>query len=144
MPMGRDSVVIVASQVPESHRDLVDAPFATLGTIDPDGRPHLSEVWFLHEDDRFKISLHVTRQKTANMRRNPAASLFVLDLQNPLRYVEVRGDAHIEPDDDYAFADRVSAKYGGMDLREMDGGDHRRVVVTIEPARIVAVDLSAA
>ena len=49
----------------------------------------------------------------------------------------------IEPDDDYTFADRVGAKYGGVDLRAMDAGNGRRVVVTIEPTRVNAVDLSA-
>jgi PPOX class probable F420-dependent enzyme len=132
----------MADTIPDPFRDLLDAPVATLGTIGPDGRPHLSEVWFLHEGGEFKVSLHVTRQKTKNLQRNPAANLFVLDLQNPMRYLEVRGDATLADDADYAFADRVGAKYGGVDLRQMDGGDLRRVVVTITPVRIVTVDMS--
>lgn len=131
------------TDIPASHRDLLDAPVATIGTIGPDGRPHLSAVWFLYEDDRFKLSLHESRQKTRNLRRNPAVSLFILDPQNTLRYLEVRGDAELAPDDDYAFARRVRAKYGGADLRQMDGDDQCRLVVTIEPTKVVAVDLSA-
>ena len=45
----------------------------------------------------------------------------LLDLANPDRYLEVRGLARLEPDDDYAFADRLAAKYGGIDLRQLDG-----------------------
>ena len=131
------------TDIPASHRNLLDASVATIGTIGSDGRPHLSAVWFLYEDDRFRISLHESRQKTKNLRRNPAVSLFILDLQNTLRYLEVRGDAELAPDDDYAFARRVGAKYGGADLRQMDGDDQRRLVVTIEPTKVVAVDLSA-
>lgn len=131
-----------ALDVPAGFQDLLDAQFATMGTIGRDGRPHLSEVWFLHEDGQLKVSLHVGRQKTKNLRRNPAVSLFVLDVQNPLRYLEVRGDASVDDDDGYAFADRIGAKYGGVDLREMDGDDQRRVVVTIDPDRVVAKDLS--
>ena len=59
-----------------------------------------------------------------------------------MRYLEVRGDATIVDDTDYAFADRVGAKYGGVDLRQMDGDDRRRVVVTVNPTRVVAVDMS--
>jgi PPOX class probable F420-dependent enzyme len=128
--------------VPTAFRDLLDARYATLATIGADGRPHLSEVLFLHEGGEFKVSLHVARQKTKNLQRNPAINLFVLDLKNPLRYLEVRGDATLADDTDYAFADRVGAKYGGIDLRTRDDGDHRRVVVTIEPSRIVTVNLS--
>ena len=131
------------STIPEGFADLLDAPFATLGTIGPDGRPQLSEIWFLHDDCELKVSVHASRQKTKNLRRNPAVNLFVLDPQNPMRYLEVRGDAELADDADYAFATKVGAKYGGADLRQMDGDDPRRVVVTIRPTRIVAIDLSA-
>ena len=129
--------------VPDAFADLLDAPIATLATIGPDGRPQLSAVWFLHEDGELKVSLHATRQKTKNLRRNPAINLFVLDPQNPMRYLEVRGDADIADDTDYAFATRVGAKYGGADLRQLDGDDQRRVVATIRPTRVVTIDLSA-
>jgi PPOX class probable F420-dependent enzyme len=133
-----------APTIPESHRDLLDTPFATLATVGPDGRPQVSEVWFLAEDDALRVSLNITRQKTKNLVANPVISLFLLDLANPLRYLELRGDAEVTPDDDYSFADRVAAKYGeGVDLREMDGPGQTRVVVTVKPVRIVAVDLSA-
>jgi PPOX class probable F420-dependent enzyme len=133
-----------APTVPESHRDLLDTPFATLATVGPDGRPQVSEVWFLAEDDALRVSLNVTRQKTRNLVANPVISLFLLDLANPLRYLELRGDADVTPDDDYSFADRLAAKYGeGVNLREMDAPGQSRVVVTVKPVRIVAVDLSA-
>jgi PPOX class probable F420-dependent enzyme len=133
-----------APTVPESHRDLLDSRFGTLATVGPDGRPQVSEVWFLADDDGFRVSLNVTRQKTKNLVANPAITLFLLDLANPLRYLELRGDAEVTPDDDYSFADRLAAKYGeGVDLRQMDAPGQTRVVVTIRPVRVVAVDLSA-
>jgi PPOX class probable F420-dependent enzyme len=130
------------SSIPDSHRDLLEAPVATLATIAPDGRPQLSGVWFLAEGDVVRVSLNTTRQKTKNLRRNPATNLFILDTANPLRYLEIRGDAQIEPDDDYSFAAKVGGKYDA-DLRQMDGPGQKRVVVTIQPTRINAVDLSA-
>jgi PPOX class probable F420-dependent enzyme len=128
--------------VPDSHRDLLDAPVATLATVGADGRPQLSAVWFLADGDSVRVSLNTSRQKTKNLSKNPAATLFILDTANPARYLEFRGDATVAPDDDYAFADQVGAKYGGVDLRNMDQPGERRVVVTIEPARINAVDMS--
>ena len=113
---------------------------ATLATVGPDGRPQLSEVWFLADDGTIRISLNTSRQKSKNLRRHPACTLLVLDLDNPQRYLEVRADAHIEPDDDYAFADRVGAKYGS-DLRVHDQPGQSRIVVELVPVRINAVDM---
>jgi PPOX class probable F420-dependent enzyme len=132
----------MALSVPDSHRDLLEAPVATLATIGPDGRPQLSAVWFLAAGDVVRISLNTSRQKTRNLQANPATNLFILDTANPLRYLEIRGDAHVEQDDDYSFAAEVGGKYG-TDMRQMDGPGQQRVVVTVAPTRINAVDLSA-
>jgi PPOX class probable F420-dependent enzyme len=126
--------------IPASHHDLLDGQFATLGTVGPDGRPQLSEVWFLADGDEVSISLNTSRQKTKNLAANPAASVFLLDLATPYRYLEIRGDAEITPDDDYAFADRVGAKYHA-DLRVHDQPGQARVKVTIHPSRVNAVDM---
>jgi PPOX class probable F420-dependent enzyme len=125
----------MTTTIPDSHADLLDQPVATLATLAPDGRPQLTEVWFLAEDGQVKISLNTSRRKVHNLRDRPACSVLLLDLANPYRYVEVRGDAVLEPDDDYAFADRLGAKYGA-DLRETDQPGDRRVVVTIRPLRV--------
>ena len=126
--------------IPSSHRDLLDGQVATLGTIGPDGRPQLSEVWFLADGDTVRLSLNTARQKTKNLQANPAANLFLLDLADPYRYLELRGDAEISPDDDYAFADRVGAKYNS-NLRDHDQPGQSRVVVTIQPVRVNAVNM---
>jgi PPOX class probable F420-dependent enzyme len=131
------------ASVPSSHTDLLDAAIATLATIGPDGRPQVSAVWFLADDGVVKVSLNTARQKVKNLSANPAVTVFIPDPANPAKYVEIRGDATLEADPDYAFADRLGAKYGGADLRAMDGPDGRRVVVTVNPVRVNAVDLSA-
>lgn len=128
------------TEIPASHRDLLDGEFATLATVGPDGRPQLSEVWFLADGDTIRISLNSSRQKTKNLMASPAATVFLLDLESPYRYLEIRGDAEIAPDDDYSFADRVGAKYNS-NLREHDQPGQRRVVVTIQPVRINAVNM---
>jgi PPOX class probable F420-dependent enzyme len=126
---------------PESHGDLLDAPFGTLATIDPHGLPQLTEVWFLHEAGEVKLWLNGRRAKTRNLRERPECSLLILDLENPRRYLEVRGRARIEPDPDRAYAAKLGAKYG-IDLSGIDGPGETRVVVTIEPEKVYAVDMS--
>ena len=123
--------------IPDTHRDLLNAQVAVLGTIGTSGRPQLSGIWFLAEGDTVKLSLNTARQKVKNLQANPGCSLLIFDPANPYRYLELRGDAEISPDPDYEFADKVGAKYGS-DLRDRDKPGDTRVVVTIAPARVIA------
>jgi PPOX class probable F420-dependent enzyme len=130
----------MSTTIPENYRDLLSAEVATLSTIGPDGRPQSSEVWFLAEGDTVSISLNSSRQKMKNLLAHPAASLLILDLGMPYRYLELRGDAEVSPDPDYVFADKVAAKYGA-DLRVHDQPGQTRYVVTIRPVRVNAVNM---
>src|SRR4051794_34601948 len=131
----------MTTTIPPSHKDLLDTQVASLATEGADGHPQVTPFWFLADGDTVKISLNTSRQKTKNLRANPACSLLILDLANPYRYLEIRGDATLEPDDDYVFAEKVGAKYQA-NLREHDRPGDTRVVVTLEPVRINAVNMS--
>jgi PPOX class probable F420-dependent enzyme len=124
------------------HPDLLQIPYATLATINPDGSPQLTEIVFLHDpDDGFiKISLNDTRQKTRNLRRDPRMSLFFIDPETPLRTMEIRATADIQPDTDFAVAERVGAKYG-MDFRAHDKPGETRSITTVRPHKITTADL---
>jgi PPOX class probable F420-dependent enzyme len=127
-------------EIPASHRDLLGGQFATLATVGKDGRPQLSEVWFLAEGDTVGLSLNTTRQKTKNLVANPAVNLFLLDLGSGYKYLEIRGDAEVTPDDEYEYASKVGAKYNA-NLKDRDLPGEKRVKVTIRPTRINAVDM---
>lgn len=123
---------------PESHRDLLTSPVAVLATHGHDGYPQVTATWFLfdEEDGLLKLSLNTTRQKVKNLRENPKCTLFLLDLENPYRTLEVRGNAELSPDDDYSFADKVGTKYGGTDFRTIDRPGESRVVVILHPMKV--------
>ncbi|HEY3878247.1 MAG TPA: PPOX class F420-dependent oxidoreductase [Trebonia sp.] len=123
--------------IPDTHKELLNAQVAVLGTIGASGRPQLSGVWFLADGDTVRLSLSNTRQKLKNLQANPHVSLLIFDPASPYRYLELRGDAEVTEDDNYAFADQVGAKYGGADLRERDEPGDVRMIVTIKPARVV-------
>jgi PPOX class probable F420-dependent enzyme len=127
--------------IPDSHRDLLQSSVATFATIGPDGRPQQTVVWFLNDGDDVALSLNTTRQKVKNLLERPQCSLLILDPANSQRYLEIRGDAEITSDDDYAFAAKVGKKYGA-DLRGFDAPGSTRVVVHVVPHRVNAVDLS--
>lgn len=124
-------------EIPDSHKGLLNAQVGVLGTIGASGRPQLSATWFLAEGDTVKISLNTARQKVKNLQADPKASFLIFDPDSPYKYVELRGDAEITADDDYAFANKLGAKYGGANLRERDNAGDSRVVVTIKPARVI-------
>lgn len=130
------------SLIPASHSDLLEARVATLATVGADGYPQLSEVWFLCEDGTVRLSLNDSRQKVKNLVRHPKCTLFILDVTNTFRYLELRGDALVEPDPDYLFADRVGAKYD-VDLRVHDRPGESRVAVTLRVSKVNAVNMGA-
>ncbi len=99
------------NSIPDSHRDLLERDFVTLATVGEDGYPQVSEVWFLAEGDQVAMSLNTTRQKVKNLEAEPACTVLLLDLQNPYRYLEIRGTAVVAPDEDLAFAKQVGAMY---------------------------------
>jgi PPOX class probable F420-dependent enzyme len=125
--------------IPESHQDLLESSVGTLATIGPDGRPQLTEVWFLHDDGSVALSLNTNRQKVKNLEVRPQCSFLILDLAVTQRYLELRGDAEITPDDG-TFAARVGKKYG-VDLSAYDRPGDERVVVRLVPGRVNAVDM---
>ena len=112
---------------PESHRDLLDAQVASLATVGRNGFPQVTEIWFLHDDGELKLSLNTARLKTRNLQRDPKCSLLLLDLENPYRYLEVRGHARVEADDDYGFAQQAG--------REVQGGPEGARSARREPRR---------
>jgi PPOX class probable F420-dependent enzyme len=122
---------------PESHKDLLQAPVATLATIGNDGYPQVTALWFLFDDDgTIKLSLNTTRQKVKNLQAHPECSFFIIDPANPYRTLEVRARAEITPDSDYVFAKKLGAKYGGADLSANDRPGETRVVVSLQPIKV--------
>lgn len=121
---------------PETHRDLLEAAVGVLATNGEDGFPQVTALWFLFDEGEIKFSLNTSRQKLKNLQADPRCTFFVLDTANPYRTLEVRAQAEIRPDDDYAFAGKVGAKYGGVDFGEIDGPGESRVAVALEVERV--------
>lgn len=116
--------------IPERHRDIIErSQVVILGTNGPEGEPQATALWFHFEDDTLRMSINTSRQKLKNLDRDPRASAFFIDPENPYRTIELRGSVTIESDPDYAFADTVGKKYGA-DMREMDGPGEARSTVT--------------
>ena len=128
--------------VPLSHRDLLGALFAVIATNGPSGKPQVTAIAFHHDttEDLVKISLNDARQKTKNMRRDPQATLFILDLANPQRSLEIRAGVELRPDPDLEFCRTAGAKYG-VDFHDHDLPGETRSIVVLHPTRILATSV---
>src|ERR1700757_3719399 len=109
----------MAVALPEDVKQYVDDPrvFATLATILPDGRPHLTVVWVTRDGNDLLVSTTVDRQWGKNMARDPRVTLTVGAPDNPYLYAEIRGTASLTPDPDGELPDELSRKYTGQDYR---------------------------
>lgn len=125
--------------VPETHHDLLDATWAAaLVTLDAEGRPQTTALWYLadREDGQLKLSLSDGRLKFKHIQANPEIGLFIISPSDQFHTLEVRGTAAIGSDEDRALAGKVGTKYGA-DLANFDGPGETRYAVTITPRRIV-------
>jgi PPOX class probable F420-dependent enzyme len=74
-----------------------DRKQGVLTTIRANGRPQLSNILYLLGDDgAIRISVTDSRAKTANLRRDPRASLYVLG-DNFFQYVVLESTAELLP-----------------------------------------------
>ncbi|WP_427895533.1 PPOX class F420-dependent oxidoreductase [Kribbella sp. GL6] len=67
-----------------------------LVTIKRDGRPQLSNITYVYDGDRVRISLTDGRAKTRNLRRDPRASLYVNGPRGR-SYLVLEGKAQLSP-----------------------------------------------
>ena len=84
-----------------------------LGSMRPDGRPHLVAVWFLWTGKDLLIFSKPNRQKTRNLRRNPYVMVALDNTNLGIDPITLEGEAELldDPDVNTTLPDYV-AKYG--------------------------------
>ena len=127
--------------IPERARAILDNPeFAVVSTIEPDGQPQSSVVWFERDGDDLLMSTVKGRRKHANLVRDPRATVLVYPKDNPYSYVELRGTVTMTEEGGRELIDRLCRAYtGGERYTYDDGTDNVRVVVRLTPDRVVAL-----
>ncbi|MBU6423960.1 MAG: PPOX class F420-dependent oxidoreductase [Chloroflexi bacterium] len=91
--------------------------FAIVGTLNADGSPHLTTMWYLFEDDELVFNTTADRVKTRNLRRDPRVSIVVHD---GYRYVRADGRVTVVADPSTAQDDirRMAIRYHGREEGE--------------------------
>ena len=112
---------------------LVEAGRGVLTTIKSDGRPQLSNVLYAYDPDTrlVRVSATADRAKTANLRRDPRASLHVTT-DDFWMYVVAEGTAEVSPvaADPYdATVEELVALYRTLSGPHPDWDDYRRAMV---------------
>ena len=135
-------MTIEKTRIPESHVDLLDSTaLAHVATLGPRGEPQSNPVWFGWDGEYVKFSQTKTRQKYKNVNRDPRLALSIVDPENPLRYLEIRGVVErIEEDPDLDFITSMSKKYLGKDRYPNHRPGDERVVVFVRPERTTKKD----
>lgn len=97
----------------EAVRTFLDVPrIATLATINPDGTPLLTPLWFMRDGDDVWIVIGPDSPKARNIRRDPRLTLVVLDKQG-YTYVTIQGHGVFESGDDGAKPREMAVRYLG-------------------------------
>jgi PPOX class probable F420-dependent enzyme len=120
---------------------LLDKPkqFATISTIEPDGRPQSSVVWYFRDGDDLLVSTVEGRRKHKNMVRDPRVTVLVYDADNPYSYVEIRGHVEMTTEGGRDLIDRLAQAYMEAERYTMDDGtDNVRVICRVIPDKVIS------
>ena len=75
-----------------------------------------------------------TRQKYKNVGSDPQIALSIVDPENHLRYIEIRGEVvRVEEDPNIDFISSMAKKYLGVDRYPNHRPGDERIVLYVEP-----------
>lgn len=113
---------------------------AAIVTLNPDGSPQLTYVWYEFDGQKFHVSTTDDRVKGRNLERDPRIALSMLDPQNPYRFVSMRGKATITHEGASDLIVRLAVRYQGPEGeaygRTMQSPS--RIIVTLDPETVYA------
>jgi PPOX class probable F420-dependent enzyme len=118
-------------------RFLEEPNIAVVATLRPDGSSHLTAVWIDTDGEHVVFNTAEGRVKPKNLRRDPRVGVFVLDRNDPYRWISVTGRAELTRDGAVEHIDKLAKKYVGRDEYGVPEGE-QRVIVRVTPERVVS------
>jgi len=109
--------------------------FAAFTTLLPDGHPQTQVMWIDANEQHLLVNTEVHRQKFRNVERDPRVTVTIWDLEDPYRFVEVRGEVveKVKGQEAREHIDELSLKYRGKPYQTQIQSE--RVVLRITPWR---------
>ena len=116
---------------------------AKLGTVRPDGAPHVVPVWVVLDGDDIVFTAGESTAKVKAIQREPRVSVLFDDERPPFSFVSIQGTASLSDDLDEVrrWAARLGARYMGEERAEEFGarnGVPGELLVRVTPDRVVA------
>jgi PPOX class probable F420-dependent enzyme len=116
---------------------------AKAATTRPDGRPHITPVWFVLDGDDLIFTTHETSLKARDLRRDPRICLCVDDETPPFAYVMFEGTVTLseELDELRRWATAIGGRYMGSERAEEFGkrnGVPGELLVRVSPTKLLA------
>jgi PPOX class probable F420-dependent enzyme len=100
--------------IPPTHLDLLTRPICgVLTTMGEDGWPRSNLVWVDHDGECATVNTTLEWGKGRNLLRDPKLSLLVVDPDNTVRFIEIRGEAELVTDGALAHLDELTRRYTG-------------------------------
>lgn len=128
----------MATTIPATHQDLLQkVAFANLATLNPDGSPQVTPVWFEYDGQNIVVNTARGRVKDRNLKREPRVALSIMDPANPYRYLGIQGRVtEMTENGADAGIDRLAKKYLGKDKYPFRQPGEVRVLYKIRPESI--------
>lgn len=125
--------------IPDSYRDLLERPIVvSLATVMPDGQPQVTPVWVDLVNGHIRVNTVVGRQKERNLSERKHATVLVIDPDNPMRFMEIRGEGVPSGEDDgIAVIDKLSKDYLNVEPYPWRDPADTRITFLITPLRVV-------
>ena len=123
------------SVIPEKYKDILEkVALAHVATINEDGTPQSTPVWFQWDGTHVEINSAKGRKKDRNMRANPQVAMSIVDPENAYRYLEIRGEVvTITEDGADESIDALTKRYLQKDKYPFRQPGEVRVRYLIEP-----------
>ncbi|HXD60652.1 MAG TPA: PPOX class F420-dependent oxidoreductase [Lacisediminihabitans sp.] len=121
--------------IPADLTDLLERPlFGTLGTIRPDDTVQVNPMWFQYDGEHLRFTHTTKRAKYRNLQHNPSMSFMIMDPDDPMRYLELRGRlVEAIPDPTGAFYVVLGKRYGNAEQQPpADSPDRVILVMSVE------------
>jgi PPOX class probable F420-dependent enzyme len=130
----------MAELTPDARAFLSEIRFAALATINKDGTPQQSTMWYELDGDTVLMNTAAGRVKYHNLMRDPRASICVVD---GYRWVTISGQVELNDNQTIAQADikRLAIRYDGPEEGEKQAQEsfskQRRVTIRLKIDRVV-------